>query len=179
MDYKAEYEKLKKINLVLNKETDTLKQIIDNKTLEVSTQKEINEAQKKINGNLQTKLSEANMQISNMKDPLNQLRKNGDIQLARYNYFGFGDHFSEFHRKHDGISGIDLDFVETCPKCKEPLAFFETAFDKGQTFKATTTTEWIARKCAKPSFLVFYKPGEKMDEIEVFRVQILLSLIHI
>mgnify|MGYP005634343437 FL=1 len=79
MDYKAEYEKLKKINLVLNKETDTLKQIIDNKTLEVSTQKEINEAQKKINGNLQTKLSEANMQISNMKDPLNQLRKNGDI----------------------------------------------------------------------------------------------------
>tara|TARA_B100000989_G_scaffold282309_1_gene247251 strand:- start:2057 stop:2296 length:240 start_codon:yes stop_codon:yes gene_type:complete len=79
MDYKAEYEKLKKINLVLNKETDTLKQIIDNTTLEVSTQKEINEAQKKINGNLQTKLSEANMQISNMKDPLNQLRKNGDI----------------------------------------------------------------------------------------------------
>tara|TARA_B100000989_G_scaffold282309_1_gene247250 strand:- start:1679 stop:2056 length:378 start_codon:yes stop_codon:yes gene_type:complete len=93
--------------------------------------------------------------------------------LARYNYFGFGDHFSEFHRKHDGISGIDLDFVETCPRCKEPLAFFETAFDKGQTFKATTTTEWIARKCGKPSFLVFYKPGEKMDEIEVFRVQIL------
>ena len=79
MDYKAEYEKLKKINLVLNKETDTLKQIIDNTTLEVSTQKEINEAQKRINGNLQTKLSEANMQISNMKDPLNQLRKNGDI----------------------------------------------------------------------------------------------------
>lgn len=93
--------------------------------------------------------------------------------MARYNYFGFGDHFSEFHRKHDGISGIDLDFVETCPRCKEPLAFFETAFDKGQTFKATTTTEWIARKCGKPSFLVFYKPGEKMDEIEVFRVQIL------
>ena len=79
MDYKAEYEKLKKINLVLNKETDTLKQIIDNKTLEVSTQKEINEAQKRINGNLQVKLSEANMQISNMKDPLNQLRKNGEI----------------------------------------------------------------------------------------------------
>ncbi len=93
--------------------------------------------------------------------------------MARYNYFGFGDHFSEFHRKHDGVSGIDLDFVETCPRCKEPLAFFETAFDKGQTFKATTTTEWIARKCGKPSFLVFYKPGEKMDEIEVFRVQIL------
>mgnify|MGYP000107429162 CR=1 FL=1 len=79
MDYKAEYEKLKKINLVLHKETDTLKQIIDNTTLEVSTQKEINEAQKRINGNLQVKLSEANMQISNMKDPLNQLRKNGEI----------------------------------------------------------------------------------------------------
>ena len=91
--------------------------------------------------------------------------------MARFNYFGYGDHFSEYHRRFEGIAGIDLDFIETCKVCSEPLAFIETAVDKGQTFKTTTTTEWIARACKKPSFLVFYTPGQAKDEITMFRLK--------
>jgi hypothetical protein len=91
--------------------------------------------------------------------------------LARYNYFNIGDHFSEYHRLFDGLAGLDLDFIEICKKCQEPLAMFETAVDKGQTYKTTTVTEKIARACNVPSFLVFYTPGSKHDEITRFRIK--------
>ena len=91
--------------------------------------------------------------------------------MARYNYFNIGDHFSEFHRKFDGLAGLDLDFIEICQKCQEPLAMFETAMDKGQTYKTTTVTEKIARACKVPSFLVFYTPGLAHDEVTQFRIK--------
>jgi hypothetical protein len=90
--------------------------------------------------------------------------------MARYNYFNIGDHFSEFHRKFDGLAGVDLDFIEICKKCQEPLAMFETAVDKGQTYKTTTVTEKIARACKVPSYLVFYTPGLQQDEVTNFRI---------
>ena len=36
-------------------------------------------------------------------------------------------------------------------------AFAETTFDVGQAWKATTTTEALARLANLPSFLIFYK----------------------
>lgn len=91
--------------------------------------------------------------------------------MARYNYFNIGDHFSEFHRKFDGLAGLDLDFIEICQKCQEPLAMFETAMDKGQSYKTTTVTEKIAKACKVPAFLVFYTPGLAHDEIKQFRIK--------
>ena len=91
--------------------------------------------------------------------------------MARYNYFNIGDHFSEFHRKFDGLAGLDLDFIEICQKCQEPLAMFETAVDKGQTYKTTTVTEKIAIACKVPAYLVFYTPGSKHDEVTQFRIK--------
>ena len=91
--------------------------------------------------------------------------------MARYNYFNIGDHFSEFHRKFEGLAGLDLDFIEICKKCQEPLAMFETAVDKGQTFKTTTVTEKVAIACKVPSFLVFYTPGSAHDEVTQFRIK--------
>lgn len=91
--------------------------------------------------------------------------------MARYNYFNIGDHFSEYHRRFDGLAGLDLDFIEICQKCQEPLAMFETAVDKGQTYKTTTVTEKIARACKVPSFLVFYTPGLAHDEVTQFRIK--------
>jgi hypothetical protein len=91
--------------------------------------------------------------------------------MARLNYFNIGDHFSEYHRKFDGLAGLDLDFIEICKKCQEPLAMFETAVDKGQTYKTTTVTEKIARACKVPSFLVFYTPGLAHDEVTQFRIK--------
>ena len=79
MDFKKENEELKKTINILTKETNTLKQIIDNISLETTSLKEINAAQKKLNGDLQTKLTEANIHIASLKDPLNKLRSEGDI----------------------------------------------------------------------------------------------------
>jgi len=48
---------------------------------------------------------------------------------------------------------------------------FETAVDKGQTYKTTTVTQKIAIACKVPSFLVFYTPGSQHDEVTRFRIK--------
>ena len=78
--------------------------------------------------------------------------------MARNNYFDKGDPYSEWHRSLDNKLGyIDIDSCGICLKCKTPLYLAETAFDVGQPWKATTTTEALARLAGLPSFLVFYK----------------------
>jgi hypothetical protein len=89
--------------------------------------------------------------------------------MARWTYFERGSHFSEWHRQFDGLAGIDVDFVEVCPECYEPLCFMELAFDKGQAYKATTFIKKISKKCDVPSLLVFYKVEN--DQIVSFRVK--------
>tara|TARA_B100000212_G_scaffold81330_1_gene58328 strand:+ start:476 stop:853 length:378 start_codon:yes stop_codon:yes gene_type:complete len=78
--------------------------------------------------------------------------------MARNNYYNRGDHYSEWHRslKND-LGYIDIDSVGICLKCKQPLYLAETTFDIGQAWKATTTTEALARMANLPSFLIFYK----------------------
>jgi hypothetical protein len=49
------------------------------------------------------------------------------------------------------------------------LYLAETCFDRGQTWKATTTTEALARLAGLPSFLVFYKV-DKDRIVESLRV---------
>ena len=46
--------------------------------------------------------------------------------------------YNKLHREYDGIAMIDVDSVEVCPHCTEPLAFIEHAKDVGQKFKTTT-----------------------------------------
>ena len=67
------------------------------------------------------------------------------------------DLYSKWHRKYDGIAMIDVDSIEVCPKCYEPLAILETCYDKGQKYKATTLVSTLASRLQIPSFLVFYK----------------------
>ena len=56
--------------------------------------------------------------------------------MARQTYaFSNGD-YNDWHRKYDGIAMIDIDSIECCPRCYEPLAIIETCFDKNQKFKA-------------------------------------------
>ena len=56
-----------------------------------------------------------------------------------------------------GLAGIDIDFIEVCPKCYEPLAVKETCYDKGQKYKATTLTKIVSEALKVPGFLIFYK----------------------
>ena len=72
------------------------------------------------------------------------------------NYFNVGDPYSEWCRDNH-VYQIDLDAVGICKKCKVPLYLAETCFDRGQTWKATATTEALANLSGLPSFLVFYK----------------------
>lgn len=91
--------------------------------------------------------------------------------MARNNYYNRGDHYSEWHRslKND-LRYVDIDSCGICNKCKQPLYLAETTFDVGQSWKATTATEWLARAANLPSFLIFYKVNENREVIS-FRVK--------
>jgi len=78
--------------------------------------------------------------------------------------------YSKWHRKFDHIAMIDVDSVEVCPHCTQPLAFIELAKDVGQKFKAYTLTKKLADKFDVPGFVLFYKLNIK-EEIKNFRVQ--------
>ena len=79
--------------------------------------------------------------------------------------------YSRWHRRFDGeYRFIDVDHVEYCPYCNEPLALIETAIDNGQTHKCSTVTTILARKMGLPSFVVLYLPVG-YDDIHTFRVK--------
>ena len=82
------------------------------------------------------------------------------------NYFNIGDPYSEWCRDNQ-VYQIDLDAVGICKVCKSPLYLAETCFDRGQSFKATTTTEALANLAGLPSFLVFYEANEARKVISL------------
>ena len=77
--------------------------------------------------------------------------------MARYTYAFSNGNYNDWHRKYEGIAMIDIDSVECCMYCYEPLAIIETCYDKGQEWKATTLSKIIAERLNIPCFLVFYK----------------------
>ena len=92
--------------------------------------------------------------------------------MARDVYAFSNGLYSDWHRKYDGIAYIDVDSVECCQYCFEPLAIIETCYDKGQTWKATTLSKIIAERLNIPCFLVFYKestPGSLTFRIKRIR----------
>ena len=58
--------------------------------------------------------------------------------MARWTYAFSNGNYNDWHRKYDGIAMIDVDSVEVCPRCYEPLAILETCYDKNQKNKATS-----------------------------------------
>jgi len=77
--------------------------------------------------------------------------------MARYTYALSNGVYNDWHIKYDGIAMIDIDSVECCQHCYEPLAIIETCYDKGQKYKSTTLSKIIAKRLNIPCFLVFYK----------------------
>ena len=78
--------------------------------------------------------------------------------------------YSKWHRQFEGIAMIDIDSVECCPICYQPLAFIELAKDVGQTFKAYTLTKKVAERFDVPGFVVLYKTND-VNTIIQFRVK--------
>ena len=89
--------------------------------------------------------------------------------MARYTYAFSNGNYNDWHRKFDGIAMIDVDSVECCIKCYEPLAIIETCFDKDQPWKATTLSKIIASRLNIPCWLVFYK--ELTETSLTFRIK--------
>ena len=97
----------------------------------------------------------------------------GNLLMARQTYaFSNGD-YNDWHRKYDGIAMIDIDSIECCPRCYEPLAIIETCYDKNQKYKATTLSKIVASRLNIPCFLVFYK--NLTDTTLTFRIKRITS----
>lgn len=67
-----------------------------------------------------------------------------------------------------GLGMIDIDDVEYCRHCSEPLACIETAVDIGQASKCGKVTSRLAEKAGLPAYTVLYRV-EGGDIVE-FRV---------
>jgi hypothetical protein len=86
--------------------------------------------------------------------------------MSREERFGTRDlTYSSWHRRAEPsnrnvLTYIDLDAIEYCHRCREPLALLELARDVGQTFKPTTVLKALAERADVPAYLVFYKPDE-------------------
>ena len=77
--------------------------------------------------------------------------------MARYTYAFSNGVYNDWHRRHEFIAMIDIDSVECCAYCYEPLAIIETCYDKNQKYKSVTLSKIIAKRLNIPCFLVFYK----------------------
>ena len=77
--------------------------------------------------------------------------------MARWTYAFSNGNYNDWHRKYEGIAMIDVDSVEVCPRCYEPLAILETCYDKNQKYKATNLVKTLASRLNIPCFLVFYR----------------------
>jgi len=77
--------------------------------------------------------------------------------MARWTYAFCNGNYYVWRRKSVGIAMIDVDSVEVCPRCYEPLAILETCYDKNQKFKATNLVKTLASRLNIPCFLVFYR----------------------
>lgn len=61
---------------------------------------------------------------------------------------------------------IDMDYLECCPHCKQPLIVGEIAKDVGQGFKATTILRNLARKAQLPAVLIFLREDVVIEAVE-------------
>ena len=92
--------------------------------------------------------------------------------MARDNYYNEGDKYSNWHRYcSDDLAMVDLDQVEICKKCYEPLFIAETCYDKNQTYKTCTTTRRVAERAKLDAYLIFYQYNEIKGILEGLRVQ--------
>ena len=47
--------------------------------------------------------------------------------MARWTYAFSNGSYNDWHRKYEGIAMIDIDSIECCPRCYEPLAILRLA----------------------------------------------------
>jgi hypothetical protein len=93
------------------------------------------------------------------KNPSNNVERFGTRDLS----------YSAWHRTNPGLGMVDVDHVEMCRSCQEPLALIETAIDVGQDIfgKKAYVTINLARKAGLPVFVVLYKLDDAKTVIKI------------
>lgn len=78
--------------------------------------------------------------------------------MSRWERTGIRDlTYSRWHRSlDDNLTAVDVDFVEYCSACGEPLALLETTRDDGRNSKPTSVLRALARRANMPAYLLFY-----------------------
>jgi hypothetical protein len=83
--------------------------------------------------------------------------------------------YNHWHREliREGFGMIDIDSVQMCTFCQEPLALIETAADVGQSLssKKAFGTAKLARRANLPAYVILYKPNT--DNTSIVGVKIL------
>jgi len=81
-------------------------------------------------------------------------------------------------RQAHSLAMIDLDAIEYCRSCGQPLAFLELAYGNGDKWKAATIITNLAMAQRRPAFVVYYLSGETpnpadptVPDIKEFRVR--------
>lgn len=92
-----------------------------------------------------------------------------DLTYSRWHRRNSTERFLGWERATH-LTYIDLDGIEYCWICREPLVLKELAQDVGQSRKATTVMRKLAQKAGIPAILVFYATNE-IGDIERFRVR--------
>ena len=70
---------------------------------------------------------------------------------------------------------VDLDGIEYCRRCWQPVGLVEIARDNGQQHKSTAVMRACANKLDVPALLVFYTPNDDDSDIVAFRVRWIVS----
>ena len=92
--------------------------------------------------------------------------------MARYNYFNIGDHFSEFHRKFDGLAGVDLDLLRFVRSARNRWLCLRPRLIKDKLTRLPQLPKKNCKSCKVPSYLVFYTPGLLTMKLQNLEYQI-------
>jgi hypothetical protein len=95
--------------------------------------------------------------------------------VSRLERTGWRDQaYSRWHRsldRHNRLKTIDLDWIEYCGRCMQPLALFELCADLERTDKAYTVTRNLSLLAGLPAWCVLYKPSTDGEGLVTVRVK--------
>lgn len=72
--------------------------------------------------------------------------------------------YSLWHREIDGLAYVNIDSIEICKRCQEPLAVIETDSYKGDYLKRYNITARVAYGLNVPGYVLLYEFESSKNE---------------
>jgi hypothetical protein len=94
----------------------------------------------------------------------------GNFITVSHKFEGNGDRSLAYSLWHRTLShrcyAIDIDFVEYCRSCREPIMIYEVALDNGVDSKSFSMTKAIANSMCVPAYVVLYTPNKRVANFD-------------